>query len=120
MIPGMAPFWSGIAIGLGISLALFLMLAVLFVIIYVAEWLLVIPAALYVVARDGMRVERARIDAARAKLGLPPFHRGHELLLSMRRAWRMLRHPIRERAFIAESFHAWKNPTTHKWSDGLS
>ena len=78
----MAPFWSGIAIGLGISLALFLVLAVLFVIIYVAEWLLVILAALYVVARDGMRVERARIDAARAELGLSPFHRAARIRFS--------------------------------------
>ena len=88
------------------------------------EWLLVIllavPAGLYVGARDGMRAARARIDADRAKVGLSALNRRHELALGVRRTWRILRHPIRERALLAESFRALKNPATHKWSDGLS
>jgi putative transposase len=40
--------------------------------------------------------------------------------IGLKRSWRILRHPIRWRAFIAESFRALKHPTTHKWSDGLS
>ncbi|MBV8361244.1 MAG: hypothetical protein JO189_25390 [Deltaproteobacteria bacterium] len=116
----MAPFWSGVAIGLGLSLAIFLVLAAIFLVLYIGEWLIVLVAALYIAARDGLRAERARIDRERAQLGLPPFNRRREAMLNLRRAWRMARHPIRERALIAESFRALKNPATHKWSDGLS
>jgi hypothetical protein len=116
----MAPVWSGMAIGLGIALAIFVVLAAIFILLYVGEWLVAILAAFFVVARDGMRAERARIDAERAKLGLPPFDRRREAAANIRRLGRILRHPIRERALIAESFRAMKNPATHKWSDGLS
>jgi len=113
----MAPFWSGIAIGLGISLTIFVVLGLFLLLIWLGEWLAALVAALFVVTRDGMRAERARLDSERAKLGLPPLNRRHEAALNMGRAWRMLRHPMRERALIAESFRALKNPATHKWSD---
>ena len=116
----MTPFWSGIAIGLGLSLGISLVLAIIFLMLYLGEWLIILIAALYIAARDGLRAERARIDRERARLGLPPFNRRREAVLNLRRAWRMVRHPIRERALIAESFRALKNPATHKWSDGLS
>jgi hypothetical protein len=114
----MAPFWSGIAIGLGLSFTIFCVLAVLFVICYAGEWLIAFLAATIEVAREGMHAERARLDAERAALGLPPFNRRREFALNYRRAWRILRHPIRERALIAESFRALKHPAAHKWSDG--
>jgi hypothetical protein len=115
----MAPFRSGIAIGPGISLTVLLVLTLLFLVAYIGEWIIALIAAIVSVGRDGMRAERARIDLQRAEVGLPPLDR-RELALNLCRAWRMLRHPIRGRALIAESFRALKNPVTHKWSDGLS
>jgi hypothetical protein len=81
----------------------------LFLIAWVGKWVITIVAAFFSVSRDGMRAARARIDRQRAELGLPPLNRRRELVLNLSRSWRMLRHPTRERAFIAESFRALKN-----------
>ena len=120
----MSPFWSGIAIGLGISVFIFVIAAALLAVIFAAYAI----AALFLMVREfgrGLRrtrrVELAKIAEWRAANGLPPILSPRAALrVSLIRTWRILRHPIRERAFIAECFHAARQPLTHRWSDGLS
>jgi hypothetical protein len=113
----MAPFWSGLAIGLGITFTIASICLVLFVLAWVGEWLLAIVGGAVLAAKEGMAAERAKIDAKRAELAMEPFDRRKEFRANLRRTWRLFRHPIRERALLAEAFSAdaIKNPATHKW-----
>lgn len=117
----MNPFFSGIAIGLVLSAAIYIIGAAIFLICLIV----VVPSAFSwataIELRSAVRKEGARIAAIRAENGLPP---RLSFWAAQRVAWqrlmRILRHPIRERAFITESCHALSHPNTHRWSDGLS
>lgn len=121
----MAPFWSGVAIGLAISAVLFVIAAAVLLLVFTG-YALAAGALMMGYLVQGLRQARrehlAQIATLRAEMGLPPMLSSYRqaFRVSLKRLWRIMRHPIRERAFIAESFCALKNPLIHKWSDGLS
>jgi hypothetical protein len=65
---------------------------------------------------DGWR--EGKSAQARNRKSAPRFRNASAI--GLRRAWRLARHPLRERAFWAESLRALRHPMSHHWSDGLS
>lgn len=112
----MEPFWSGMAIGIAVGLPIFLLCLVICMLRASAAFAYGLSLAM----RDAWRKDRAQAAAIRGAHGLPTLSAGQAARVALKRTWRILRHPLRERAFIAESWRALRNPLTHHWSDGLS